>query len=54
MTLFLASFLAIYTGMHALVFWGMHPLLFGHRALPTPTGVVDGTHGPGAGGSTHF
>ena len=37
MILFLASFLAIYTGMHALVFWGMHPLLFGHRALPTLT-----------------
>ncbi|MDO3376654.1 metallophosphoesterase [Geoalkalibacter halelectricus] len=39
MNLFLASFLAIYTGMHALVFWGMYPLLFGHRALPTLTGV---------------
>ena len=39
MFFFLASFLAIYTGMHALVFWGMHPLLSGHRALPTLTGA---------------
>lgn len=39
MILFLVSFLAIYTGMHALVFWGMHPLVSGHRALPTIAGV---------------
>ena len=37
MILFLLSFLAIYTGMHVLVFWGVHPLLSGHRALPTLT-----------------
>ncbi len=37
MTLFVLSFLAIYGGMHALVFWGLHPLLAGHRALPTLT-----------------
>ena len=39
MILFLASFLAIYTCMHALVFWGIHPLFLGHRVLPTLTGV---------------
>jgi len=37
MSLFLLIFLAIYTGMHALVFWGIHPLLKGHPALPTLT-----------------
>jgi len=37
MILFLVIFLSIYTAMHALVFWGMHPLLKGHRALPTLT-----------------
>ena len=37
MILFLASFLAIYTGTHAIVFWGMHPLLSGHLALPSLT-----------------
>ncbi|MCA1797744.1 MAG: metallophosphoesterase, partial [Geobacteraceae bacterium] len=39
MLVFLALFLSIYTAMHALVFWGMHPLLKGHRALPTLTWV---------------
>lgn len=38
MGLFLLIFLTIYTGMHALVFWGVHPLLKGHPALPTLTG----------------
>lgn len=37
MILFLIIFLSIYIAMHALVFWGMHPLLKGHRALPTLT-----------------
>jgi uncharacterized protein len=37
MTLFLLIFLSVYTGMHALVFWGLHPLLKGHPALPTLT-----------------
>jgi len=32
--LFLLSFLAIYSAMHALVFWGVHPLLAGHPWLP--------------------
>ena len=35
MLLFVLTFLAIYTAMHALVFWGMHPLLAGHPALPS-------------------
>jgi len=39
MTLFVLIFLAIYTGMHALVFWGVHPLLKGHPALPTLTWI---------------
>lgn len=39
MWLFLLVFLAIYTGMHGLVFWGLHPLLKGHPALPTLTWV---------------
>ncbi len=34
MLLFVLTFLAIYTAMHALVFWGIHPLLAGHPALP--------------------
>ena len=34
MLLFVFSFLAIYAAMHALVFWGMHPLLAGHPLLP--------------------
>ena len=37
MILFALTFLAIYTGMHALVFWGFHPLLKGHPLLPTLT-----------------
>jgi len=37
MVLFVLSFLAIYTGMHVLLFWGLHPLLRGHPALPTLT-----------------
>jgi len=37
--LFLLSFLAIYAAMHALVFWGVHPLLAGHPWLP---GLVAG------------
>jgi len=32
--LFLFSFLAIYAAMHALAFWGIHPLLAGHPWLP--------------------
>jgi len=39
MKLFLLTFLAIYAGMHALVFWGVLPLLKGHPALPTLVGV---------------
>jgi hypothetical protein len=39
MYLFLLTFLCIYTAMHALVFWGFHPLLSGHPALPTLTWV---------------
>ena len=35
MTLFVLVFLSIYTGMHLLVFWGMHPLLARHPAVPT-------------------
>ncbi len=34
MLLFLAVFLTVYGLMHALVFWGMHPLLTSHPALP--------------------
>jgi predicted MPP superfamily phosphohydrolase len=33
MILFLAIALSIYTAMHCLVFWGIHPLLAGHRSL---------------------
>jgi len=35
--LFVLTFLGIYAAMHALVFWGMHPLLSGHPLLPTLT-----------------
>lgn len=38
MILFVLSFLIVYGLMHALVFWGMHPLLSNHPALPTLTG----------------
>ncbi len=34
MILFILTFVAVYCLMHALVFWGMHPLLSSHRALP--------------------
>jgi hypothetical protein len=37
MLLFVISFLAIYAAMHALVFWGVYPLLTGHPLLPTLT-----------------
>lgn len=37
MVVFLLIFLSIYTGMHALAFWGVHPLLKEHPALPTLT-----------------
>jgi hypothetical protein len=37
MLLFIISFLAIYAAMHALVFWGVYPLLAGHALLPTLT-----------------
>lgn len=36
---FVLLFLGVYTAMHALVFWGFHPLLKGHPALPTLTWV---------------
>jgi predicted MPP superfamily phosphohydrolase len=39
MSLFLISFLTLYGGMHLLVFWGCHPLLKGHPALPTLTWI---------------
>ncbi|MEZ4599886.1 MAG: metallophosphoesterase [Syntrophotaleaceae bacterium] len=39
MVLFLLTFLTLYASMHALVFWGIYPLLTGHRALPTLVGV---------------
>jgi len=39
MKTFLLLFLLIYGGMHALVFWGIHPLLKGHPALPTLTWI---------------
>ncbi|APG28738.1 hypothetical protein A7E78_13385 [Syntrophotalea acetylenivorans] len=35
MLLFVLVFLTIYGLMHALVFWGMHPLLVSHPALPS-------------------
>ncbi len=37
MVLFALTFLTIYAAMHALVFWGVHPLLAGHPALPSLT-----------------
>lgn len=37
--LFVFTFLAVYAAMHALVFWGIHPLLTGHAALPSLTAV---------------
>jgi hypothetical protein len=39
MSLFLLTFLAVYVAMHALVFWGLLPLLAGHRALPALVGI---------------
>ena len=39
MKIFLLMFLAVYGGMHILVFWGFHPLLKGHPALPTLTWI---------------
>ncbi|MBN2429669.1 MAG: metallophosphoesterase [Deltaproteobacteria bacterium] len=39
MLLFALTFLGVYTAMHALVFWGFHPLLKGHPALPTLTWI---------------
>ncbi|MDA3904333.1 MAG: metallophosphoesterase [Desulfuromusa sp.] len=39
MKLFFLLFLATYGGMHALVFWGFHPLLKGHPALPSLTWI---------------
>ena len=39
MKIFLLLFLAIYGGMHILVFWGFYPLLKGHPALPTLTWI---------------
>jgi hypothetical protein len=39
MLLFVLTFLGVYTAMHALVFWGFHPLLKGHPALPTLTWI---------------
>jgi len=39
MLLFVLTFLGVYSAMHALVFWGFHPLLRGHPALPTLTWV---------------
>ncbi len=35
MILFILTFVAVYGLMHALVFWGMHPLLSSHTALPS-------------------
>jgi len=39
MLIFALTFLAIYSAMHALVFWGFHPLLSGHPALPALTAL---------------
>ncbi len=39
MKIFLFLFLAIYSSLHVLVFWGLHPLLKGHPALPTLTWI---------------
>jgi len=37
MALFIVVFLTLYALMHLLVFWGVHPVLSGHPALPTLT-----------------
>lgn len=37
MLLFVLIFLSLYAGMHALVYWGVSPLLKGHPALPALT-----------------
>ncbi|NLV24751.1 MAG: metallophosphoesterase [Deltaproteobacteria bacterium] len=37
MRLFFIIFILIYLSMHGVVFWGIHPLLKGHSALPTLT-----------------
>ncbi|MBN1140583.1 MAG: hypothetical protein JXB25_02120 [Deltaproteobacteria bacterium] len=34
MRLFFFIFILVYLMMHGVVFWGVHPLLRGHRALP--------------------
>jgi hypothetical protein len=39
MKLFFLVFLITYAGMHSVVFWGFHPLLKGHPALPTLTWI---------------
>ncbi len=39
MLIFVIIFLGVYTAMHTLVFWGFHPLLKGHPALPTLTWI---------------
>lgn len=39
MLLFVVSFFVIYAAMHALVFWGVQPLLTGHPLLPALTAV---------------
>jgi predicted MPP superfamily phosphohydrolase len=39
MLLFVITFFAIYAAMHALVFWGIHPLLAGQPLLPTLTAI---------------
>ena len=39
MKLFLLLFLLIYAGVHSLVFWGIHPLVKAHPALPTLTWI---------------
>ncbi len=43
MSLFFLLFFTLYTGMHCLVFWGLHPLLKGHPALPTLTWIWMGS-----------
>ena len=40
MLLFVITALLIYTAMHLIVFWGLHPLLARHRALPTLSWVL--------------
>ncbi|MFK5925924.1 MAG: metallophosphoesterase [Desulfuromusa sp.] len=39
MKIFLLMFLTLYGGMHILVFWGFHPLLKDHPAIPTLTWI---------------